>query len=198
MAGRGVSVGDQVIVVGGGLGGLSAAITAADAGLTVTLIEKGERLGGAAAYSGGQVWVGANHVAAQPGIDDDVHEVLTYVRSLGARDLSLFDEARATEWIEGAPAAARSFEEIGVIRWEVIPDYPDYYFPTVAGSKATGRYLNGAPFDGPRLGEWRSRLLDAPHFPSGITYAEMFSWVGSQAEPNGTTSFSPTVGRATS
>ena len=70
------------------------------------------------------------------------------MRSLGARDLSLFDEARATEWIEGAPAAARSFEEIGVIRWEVIPDYPDYYFPTVAGSKATGRYLTGAPFDG--------------------------------------------------
>jgi 3-oxosteroid 1-dehydrogenase len=168
----------RVIVVGGGMGGLSAAITAADAGLTVTLLEKGSRLGGAAAYSGGQVWVGANHVAARQGIADDPHDVLTYVRSLGARDPSLFDDDRATEWIDGARAAAQAFEEKGVIRWEVIPDYPDYYYPAVEGSKATGRYLTGAPFDGSRLGESRSLLLDAPHFPSGITYGEMFAWGG--------------------
>jgi len=173
-----MSVEDRDIVVGGGLGGLSAAITAADAGLSVTLIEKGARLGGAAAYSGGQVWVGANHVAAREGIADDPHDVLTYVRTLAARDPSLFDDERATEWIDGASAAAKAFEDMGVIRWEVIPDYPDYYFPGVAGSRATGRYLTGAPFDGSRLGEWRSRLLNAPHFPSGITYGEMFAWGG--------------------
>ena len=173
-----MTTGQTVVVVGAGMGGLSAAIVAAESGLDVVLVEKGARIGGAAAYSGGQVWVGANHVAEREGIDDDPDAALSYVRALAERDPSLFDDNRAREWINGARDAAGAFEELGVIRWELIPDYPDYYFPGVAGSRPTGRYLTGAPFEGANLGEWRDRLLDAPHFPSGITYAEMFGWGG--------------------
>ncbi len=173
-----MTAGRRVIVVGAGMGGLSASIIAAESGLEVVLLEKGSRIGGAAAYSGGQVWVGANHVAERAGVDDDPDVALTYVRSLASGDPSLFDDDRAREWIHGARAAAANFEHLGVIEWELIPDYPDYYFPEVPGSRPTGRYLTGAPFDGARLGDWRDRLLDAPHFPSGITYGEMFAWGG--------------------
>jgi 3-oxosteroid 1-dehydrogenase len=161
------------------MGGLAAAVTAADEGCDVVLIEKNERLGGAAAYSGGQVWIGINHVAQREGCEPDTYEeVLEYIRTLAEVDPKAFDEALADEWIRGASEAAEYFETSGVITWTVIPDYPDYYFPTVSGSKSSGRYITGAPFQGSLLGEARDLLHNAPHFPSGITYGEMFAWGG--------------------
>ena len=169
----------RLIVVGAGMGGLAAAITAADEGCDVVLVEKNERLGGAAAYSGGQVWIGDNHVARREGCEPDTYEeVLEYIRTLAEVDPKAFDEALADEWIRGASEAAEYFESTGVIEWTVIPEYPDYYFPTVRGSKSSGRYITGAPFAGSSLGEARGLLHNAPHFPSGITYGEMFAWGG--------------------
>jgi fumarate reductase flavoprotein subunit len=46
----------HVIVVGGGLAGLVAALSATELGARVTLIEKGGRLGGSFIYSSGYVW----------------------------------------------------------------------------------------------------------------------------------------------
>ncbi|PSP34009.1 hypothetical protein BRC64_01990 [Halobacteriales archaeon QH_10_67_22] len=42
------AAGESVVVVGGGVGGLSAACHLADAGLDVTVVEKNEQLGGRA------------------------------------------------------------------------------------------------------------------------------------------------------
>lgn len=46
----------QVIICGGGLSGLVAAVTAAELGASVLVIEKGPRPGGSATLSGGLVW----------------------------------------------------------------------------------------------------------------------------------------------
>ena len=46
----------HVIVVGGGLAGLVAALRAVEMGAWVTLLEKGERLGGSLVYSSGYLW----------------------------------------------------------------------------------------------------------------------------------------------
>lgn len=170
--------GAHVIVVGAGIGGMTAAITAAEAGLSVTLVEKGDKVGGAAAYSGGQVWTGGNHVAERLGIEDSVADTVEYVRAAAKRDETSVDLALCRTWLQGAADAARWLEERGVIQWQVIPDYPDYYYPTLPGSRAKGRYLTGAPFDGRRLGEARAHLHVSPHFPVGITYDEMFAWGG--------------------
>ena len=168
----------NVIIAGSGLGGLAAAVTAATRGAQVTLIERGERFGGAAAFSGGQVWVGANHVAAGEGSDDDVDQTLRYIAELAAKEPSVFEADRSREWVESARLAAQWFNDQGVIEWTVIPDYPDYYHPDVEGSRPWGRYLTGARFDGERLGDWRGDLLEGPHFPVGMTYAEVFELGG--------------------
>jgi len=169
---------EPLIVVGAGLGGLAAAITAAKAGVPVTLLERGERFGGAAAYSGGQVWVGANHVEAGMGADDTVEQTLTYVAALAAKEPSVFEPERSIEWVENARLAAQWFDDEHVIEWTVIPDYPDYYYPDVEGSRPWGRYLTGAPFKGSELGPWRNALLTGPHFPVGLTYPEVFEFGG--------------------
>ena len=46
----------NVVVVGGGLAGLVAALRAIEMGARVTLLEKGDRLGGSLVYSSGYLW----------------------------------------------------------------------------------------------------------------------------------------------
>lgn len=168
----------SVVVVGAGLGGLAAAVTAAAEGARVALVERGEKFGGAAAYSGGQVWVGANHVARCEGSDDTIAATKEYVTALAMKEPSVFEPARMDEWIEEGQRAAKWFEDHDAVRWTVIPGYPDYYHPDVPGSRPWGRYLTGALFDGHALGGWRASLLEGPHFPVGITYAEQFELGG--------------------
>lgn len=58
----------DVIVCGGGWSGLCAALTAARGGSKTVLVEKGPRLGGSTALSGGSVWTWADLTAMQKAI----------------------------------------------------------------------------------------------------------------------------------
>ena len=51
----------DVLVIGSGAGGLSTAITAASAGLSVIVAEKEAVFGGTTAFSGGVLWIPGNH-----------------------------------------------------------------------------------------------------------------------------------------
>ena len=168
----------SLVIVGAGIGGLTAAIMGAERGLDVTLVEAGDKVGGAAAYSGGQVWLGANHVAHRAGITDSVADTVAYVQAAAGRDAASVDPDMCERWVRGAADAAAWLETVGAIRWELIPDYPDYYDPGLPGARATGRDLTGAPFAGGQLGAARAQLHVSPHFPVGIRYGEMFAWGG--------------------
>jgi len=163
---------DSVIVVGAGLAGLATAIGAAVNGRRVTVFEAAENVGGAAAYSGGQVWVGANHVEAREGIEDSLEETERYVRSIAHDVPELLDEQAMQRWLTTAPAAAEYWEAIGAIDWVVIPGLVDYH-SEAEGAHGVGRYITNAPIDGSSLGEWRARLNISPHFPVGVSYDEI-------------------------
>jgi 3-oxosteroid 1-dehydrogenase len=170
---------DHVIIAGAGMGGLAASVALAEQGIKAIVIEKGDRVGGAASFSGGQVWVGGNHVEARDGFQDSIEEALDYVtRIADNKKPGTIDKALARRWTEEAVKAARYFEGIGAIRWEVIPEYPDYYYPDVASGRKIGRYLTGAPLSGKSLGAARETLHVGPYFLTGITYREIFDWGG--------------------
>lgn len=72
----------DLVVVGAGAAGLSAAVTAASAGARVVLLEKAERPGGTTAKSGGSTWIPNNSRMAAQGQVDDRPAALRYITRL--------------------------------------------------------------------------------------------------------------------
>lgn len=165
---------ERVVVAGGGLSGLAVALGAALRGLQVTVVEAADQLGGAAAWSGGQVWVGANHVAAREGVVDDLARTEAYVRGIARAHPELLDEEAMRRWLTLAPRAARYWEESGAVTWTVIQGLADYH-ADVPGALPAGRYLTAAPVDVRSLGKWRQRLRVSPWFRPGTTYDELIA-----------------------
>lgn len=137
----------DLVVVGSGAGGLLAAVRAADAGLSVRVVEKAARVGGTSALSGGGIWVPCNHDQANAGVQDTMEDAFRYVRTC-ARGLSSDD--RILAYLESAPELASYLGEIGV-RYRCMPLYADYY-PHVPGSRPGGRSMDPVGFNAAKLG----------------------------------------------
>ena len=60
----------DVVVLGSGASGLTAGLTAAQAGLSVLILEKSDLIGGTSAMSGAGVWIPANHFMLEKGLKD--------------------------------------------------------------------------------------------------------------------------------
>ena len=60
----------DVIILGSGAAGMAAALAAHEAGARVALIERGERIGGTSAISGGVIWVADNPRMRAAGMAD--------------------------------------------------------------------------------------------------------------------------------
>ncbi|MBS45646.1 MAG: 3-ketosteroid dehydrogenase [Nocardioides sp.] len=164
---------DPVLVVGGGLSGVATALGVAARGRRAVVLEAADLLGGAAAYSAGQVWCGANHVMRREGRQDDLGLVERYVRGIAHDRPDLLDEPTMRRWLTAAPEALEHWETLGAVQWEVIQGLADYH-DEADGALSCGRYVTSAPFEGSRLGPWRERLRVSPYFPVGSTYAELF------------------------
>ncbi|MFI6457752.1 FAD-dependent oxidoreductase [Streptosporangium amethystogenes] len=95
-----------MIIVGAGPGGLACAITAADAGARVLLLEKASDVGGALPYSGGHLSAGGFSTQREHGIDDDPERHFEDIRRISrdtAREdltrLSLREQPAVLEWL---------------------------------------------------------------------------------------------------
>ena len=72
----------DLVAIGSGIGGLGAAITAHDHGLSALVLERSDQLGGVTALSMGEVWVAGNHLAAELGIEDSADSGFRYLKRL--------------------------------------------------------------------------------------------------------------------
>jgi succinate dehydrogenase/fumarate reductase flavoprotein subunit len=144
----------DLLVIGSGAAGLTAAITAAHAGLSVLVIEKEPWLGGATARSGGGLWIPGNPQAAAAGVTDTRDAALTYIKHLaGPR----FDSPTVNAFLDRGPEMVRFMERGTAVRFQFLPGFPDYY-PDEPGGMASGRSIFSKSFDGKRLGARLSTL----------------------------------------
>jgi 3-oxosteroid 1-dehydrogenase len=72
----------DVLIIGAGAAGLTAALAAHAGGASVGIVDKGEQLGGTAAISGGVVWIANNPRMQEAGLADSAEEALAYFTSL--------------------------------------------------------------------------------------------------------------------
>lgn len=144
----------DVVVVGSGGGGLSAAITAAKRGLKVLVIEKTEYFGGATAMSGGGTWIPANALARAQGIADSKEDARAYIRKVVGERVR---EDVLDAYLDGAPAMLDFLHAETEVRFWVAPFAPDYH-PDEPGAALDGRMLSPVAYDGRQLGEWFGKL----------------------------------------
>ena len=144
----------DVLVIGSGAGGLSAAVTAAHLGLSVAVAEKDPVYGGTTAWSGGWMWIPRNPLALDAGIREDIDRPLSYLRhELGER----FDEARARAFLAHGPRMVEFFRRKTALQFIDGNMIPDFHGRTPEAATG-GRSVCAAPFDGRRLGQWLHAL----------------------------------------
>ena len=144
----------DLLVIGSGAGGLSAAVTAAHLGLKVLVVEKEAQYGGTTAWSGGWMWLPRNPLAVEAGMCEDIEQPLSYLRhELGEK----FDEARARTFLEAAPKMVEFFRSNTALQFIAGNAIPDFHGRTPDAALG-GRSLCAAPFDGRRLGKHIDQL----------------------------------------
>lgn len=141
----------DVVVAGSGAAAFAAAITAADAGLTVLMCESTDRWGGSSAMSGGGLWLPNNPLMQREGAGDSRDEALAYMeRTIGDAGPAT-SRARKEAFVDHVAALVQLLERHG-LTFARGADYPDYY-PELPGGKV-GRVIEVEPFDVKRIGPW--------------------------------------------
>jgi 3-oxosteroid 1-dehydrogenase len=163
----------DVVVAGSGAAGMTAALTAADRGLSVVVIEKAGAFGGSTARSGGGIWVPGNAVLRAAGVTDTPGQARAYLAHVAGDDVPA---SLREAFLEHGPGMLDLVLARTPLRLAWVPGYADYY-PEAPGGLACGRSLEPVPFDSGRLGAELAHLA-RPYLPSpvAITQAE-YRWL---------------------
>lgn len=139
----------DLVVIGGGGAGLSAALFGALHGARVLLLESTEYLGGTTAFSGGTIWIPNTFHMAEVGAQDSIEQAETYLHAaLG--NYAAPDMIRA--FLEAGPRAVELLDRETDVKLRPYPLHPDY-ISDLPGSTMKGRALEPVPFDGRQLGD---------------------------------------------
>ena len=163
----------DVVVAGSGAAGMTAALTAADLGLSVVVIEKAGAFGGSTARSGGGIWAPGNAVLRAAGVTDTPGQARAYLARVAGSDVPA---DRQEAFLEHGPAMLDLILARTPLRLAWVPGYADYY-PEAPGGLARGRSLEPVPMDSRRLGGELAHLA-GPYLPTpvAITQAE-YRWL---------------------
>ncbi|QGF23827.1 FAD-dependent oxidoreductase [Raineyella fluvialis] len=142
----------DVLVIGSGAAGISAAIKAAHDGHRVLVIEKDKYLGGTSAISGGWGWLPGNKQGRAQG--DTREEQVAYIKALAGDS---YNEDLVTTFLDGVPEAMDFFEQDAGIEFHYADKAPDYQMDA-PGAKASGRAVTVAKTDARILGADRHRM----------------------------------------
>ena len=144
----------DVVVVGSGAAGMTAAIAAARSGLRTVIVEKASHFGGSTARSGGGVWIPNNEALRASGVQDTPEAARQYLHSIVG---DVVPAERIDTYLERGPEALSFLFANSPLRMQWVPDYSDYY-PEAPGGRVGGRSIEPKPFDGRTLGPMLAQL----------------------------------------
>ncbi len=141
----------DVVVVGTGAAGCSAALSAAQAGAQVLVVEKREAVGGTTAKSGGWFWMPNHTRLREAGIEDPKSDALRYMARLTRPEaydpseaqlgLADWEYALIEAFYDNAAVAEDALREMGALRSVHAAEFPDYYAHLPENRVPHGRVL---------------------------------------------------------
>ena len=136
----------DVVVVGSGAAGCTAALIAAHFGLEVVIVEKTAYVGGSTAISGGAIWIPQTRYDVGA---DDRSKVMAYLQPFLNNH---GDPATLETFLDEGPKAIEFLEQHTALRFQSRPLAPDYR-AELPGAALKGRTIDVVPFDGRQLGD---------------------------------------------
>jgi 3-oxosteroid 1-dehydrogenase len=154
----------DVVVIGSGNGGFTAAITAKLLGSDTIMLEKMPYFGGSSAISGGGVWIPNNPVNQRAGVPDSVKEARTYLDSIIQGRVP---DSRIDAFLTAGPEMIDFLEKrTEWVRYQRVGGYPDYH-PENPGGRPLGRSIEPSPVDSNLLGDEAGSMTPGALRPPG-------------------------------
>ncbi|GAB4003306.1 3-oxosteroid 1-dehydrogenase [Nocardioides ultimimeridianus] len=146
----------DVVVVGAGGAGMSAALAASRKGLDTVLIEKSAYFGGSTARSGGGVWIPGNYALEAAGQVDpgDREAAKTYLDAIVGDTVP---KVRRDTYLDRGPEVLEFLRDNTPVTFTWVPEYADY-LPERPGGRPRGRSVEPVPLDARFLGDELERL----------------------------------------
>jgi len=169
----------DVVVVGAGAAGMTAALTAAKRGLSTVVVEKAPTFGGSAARSGAGIWIPNNEVILAAGVPDTPQKAATYLSAVVGPSIPA---ARQQAFLARGPAMLSFVMANSPLRFRWMEGYSDYY-PELPGGMPNGRSIEPDYLDGNILGAELAHL-NAPYMsvPAGmVVFSADYKWLNLSA-----------------
>ncbi|MFF5449391.1 3-oxosteroid 1-dehydrogenase [Streptomyces sp. NPDC012888] len=165
----------DVVVVGSGAAGMTAALTAAKRGLGVLVVEKASTFGGSAARSGAGIWLPNNSVIRAAGVPDTPEKAAAYLAAVVGDEVPA---DRRSAFLARGPEMLDFVMAHSPLRFRFMPGYSDYY-PQLPGGLAGGRSIEPDQLDGNLLGPELARLNPAyMPVPAGmVVFSQDYKWL---------------------
>jgi len=165
----------DVVVVGSGAAGMTAALTAAKRGLSVVVVEKAPTFGGSAARSGAGIWIPNNPVLLAAGVPDTPAKAAQYLAAVVGPDVPA---TRQQSFLLNGPRMIAFVMANSPLRFRWMEGYSDYY-PELPGGLPNGRSIEPDQFDGNLLGSELANL-NAPYLatpPGLVVFSADYKWL---------------------
>ncbi len=144
----------DVVVMGSGAAGLTAALVAAKAGNKVAVLEKAPHFGGTTAISGGGIWIPGSPQAKAAGVKDSVEVARDYALGVVGNRA---ERALIDAYLNNGPEMISWLSQNSHVDFMISPPSSDWY-PEVPGAVDFGRLLSPTEYDGRKLGKNFDRL----------------------------------------
>ncbi|WP_051837234.1 3-oxosteroid 1-dehydrogenase [Streptomyces sp. NRRL F-2580] len=165
----------DVVVVGSGAAGMTAALTAAKRGLSVLVVEKAPTFGGSAARSGAGIWLPNNSVILGAGVPDTPQKAAAYLAAVVGPEVPA---DRQAAFLSNGPRMLDFVMANSPLKFRFMEGYSDYY-PDLPGGLPNGRSIEPDQLDGNVLGAELARLNPAymPVPAAMVVFSQDYKWL---------------------